>query len=163
MAQPRVTDARSLMTAMPTIHLAVVRLMRPVVGGQSILSMIASDDPDLRKGALTIINTAWCAVAVAFLVALLVVGIPVRVLAGDHAGEVVVSILLGGIFVCIAGCAHVLRRWYWYLPKARRRLRAGDRPAFEAYMRRSLPRNSSIVFQSAIGILTVLIALSSGS
>jgi hypothetical protein len=35
--------------------------------------------------------------------------------------------------------------------------------AFEAYMRRSLPRNSSIVLQSATGILTVLIALSSES
>jgi hypothetical protein len=30
-------------------------------------------------------------------------------------------------------------------------------------MQRSLPRNSSVVFQSVVGILTVLIALSSGS
>jgi hypothetical protein len=37
------------MTATPTIHLAVVRLMRPIVGGDSIVSMIASDDPNLRR------------------------------------------------------------------------------------------------------------------
>jgi hypothetical protein len=151
------------MTAAPTIHLAVVRLMRPIVGGDSIVSMIASADPDLRKAALTIINTAWCVLAFAFLVAMLAVGIPARVLAGPRAGRVVVSIWLGAGFFCLAGCAHVLRRWYWFLPKARRRLRAGDRPAFEAYMQRSLPRNSSVVFQSAVGILATVIALSSGS
>jgi hypothetical protein len=138
--------------------------MRPIFGDVSVInSMIASDDPDLRKGALTIINGAWCVLAFAFLVAMLVIGIPVQVLAGDHAGQVVVGIFAGASFFCLAGCAHVVRRWYWYLPRARRRLRAGDRRAFEAYMQRSLPRNSSIVFQSFVGILTVLIALSSGS
>jgi hypothetical protein len=137
--------------------------MRPIVGGQSIVSMIASDDPDLRRGALTIINTAWCVLAFVFLVAILVVGVPVQVLAGDHVGKVVLSILAGASFFCLAGCAHVLRRWYWFLPKARRRLRAGDRAAYEDYMQRSLPRNSSIVVQSLVGILTVLIALSSVS
>jgi hypothetical protein len=39
-------------TATPSIHLAVVRLTRPIIGGHGILSMIASDDPDLRRGAL---------------------------------------------------------------------------------------------------------------
>jgi hypothetical protein len=97
--------------------------------------------------------------AFAFLVAMLVVGIPVQVLAGDRAGHVVISILLAAIFFCVAGCAHVLRRWYWYLPKARRRLRAGDRAAYEEYMQRSLPRNSSILFQSVVGILAVIIAI----
>jgi hypothetical protein len=54
---------------------------------------------------------------------------------------------------------HVLRRWYWNLPKARRRLRAGDRAAYEEDMQRSLPRTSSVVFQSLVGILTILIAI----
>jgi hypothetical protein len=101
--------------------------------------------------------------AFAFLVAMLVIGIPVRVLAGDEAGRVVISVCLGGIFFCVAGCAHVLRRWYWYLPKARRRLGAGDRPAYEEYMRQSLPRNSSIVFQSVVGFLAFVITLAPGS
>jgi hypothetical protein len=162
-ARPCATDARSPMTGKPTIHLAVVRLMRPIVGGQSIVSMIASDDPDLRRGALTIINTAWCVLAFAFLVAMAVIGIPVQVLAGDRTGKVVIGVLAGASFFCLAGCAHVLRRWYWFLPMARRRLRAGDRPAYEEATRRSLPRNSSVVLQSVVGILTVLIALSSGS
>jgi hypothetical protein len=150
-------------TATSSIHLAVVRLMRPIIGGQSIVSMIASDDPDLRRGALTITNTAWCVLAFAFFVAMVVIGIPVQALAGDRAGKVVVGVLAGASFFCLAGCAHVLRRWYWFLPKARRRLRAGDRAAYEAYMQRALPRNSSIVFQSVIGILAAVIALSSAS
>ena len=151
------------MTATSSIHLAVVRLMRPIIGGQSIVSMIASDDPDLRRGALTITNTAWCVLAFAFFVAMVVIGIPVQALAGDRAGKVVVGVLAGASFFCLAGCAHVLRRWYWFLPKARRRLRAGDRAAYEEAMRRALPRNSSVVLQSFVGILTVLIALSSGA
>lgn len=83
------------MTATPTIHLAVVRLMRRIVGGDSVPWSIARDDPDLRKSALTIINTAWCALAFVFLVAMLVVGVPVQMLAGDRAGNVVVSIVMG--------------------------------------------------------------------
>jgi hypothetical protein len=151
------------MTASPTIHLAVVRAMRPIIGGDSVPGSLARDDPDLRRSALYIINAAWGMFAFVFLVAIAVIGIPVQVLAGDGAGKVAFSVLGGASFFCLAGCAHVLRRWYWFLPKARRRLRAGDRAAYEEYMQRSLPRNSSVVFQSVIGILTVLIALSSGS
>jgi hypothetical protein len=99
--------------------------------------------------------------AFVFLVAILVVGVPVQALAGDRAGNVVVSIAMGAGFFCLAGCAHVLWRWYWYLPKARRRLRAGDRPAYEEAMRRALPRNSSVVLQSFVGILTAIIAFAS--
>jgi hypothetical protein len=69
--------------------------------------------------------------------------------------------MMGACFFCLAGCAHVVRRWYWYLPKARRRLRAGDRPAYEAAMQRALPRNSSVVLQSVVGILTTIIAFAS--
>jgi hypothetical protein len=151
------------MTATPTFHLAAVRLMRPIFDVDIIPSSIARDDPDSRRNALYVINGAWAMSAFGFLVAMLVVGIPVRVLAGADAGRVVVGIFVGAGFFCLGGCAHVLRRWYWYLPKARRRLRADDRAAYEEYMQRSLPRNSSVVFQSVIGILTILIALSSGS
>jgi hypothetical protein len=73
--------------------------------------------------------------------------------------QIVVGIFVGPGFFCLAGCAYVLRRWCWFLPKARRRLRAGDRAGYEEYMRRSLPRNSSVVFQSVVGILTVIIAI----
>jgi hypothetical protein len=147
------------MTATPTIHLAVVRLMRPIIGGDSVPWSIARVDPDLRRSALYIINAAWGVLAFGFVVAMVVVGIAVRSVAGDRAGNVVVSVMMGAGFFCLAGCAHVVRRWYWYLPKARRRLRAGDRPAYEDYMQRALPRNRSIIFQSVVGILTTVIAL----
>jgi hypothetical protein len=147
------------MTATPTVHLAVVRLMRPIVGGDSVPRSIARDDPELRRSALYIVNGAWCVLAFTFLVAMLAIEIPVRVLAGDRAARIVVAILAGASFFCLAGCASVLRRCYWYLPKACRRLRAGDRAGYQEYMRRSLPRNSSILFQSVVGIMTVLIAI----
>jgi hypothetical protein len=149
------------MTASPTVHLAVVRLMRPIIGGDSVPWSIARDDPDLRRSALYIINAAWGVLAFAFLVAMVVVGFAVRSVAGDRAGNAVWSVMMGAGFFCLAGCAHVVRRWYWYLPKARRRLRAGDRPAYADYMQRALPRNSSVVFQSVVGILTTVIALAS--
>jgi hypothetical protein len=38
--------------AKPTIHLAVVRAMRPIIGGDSVPWSIARDDPDLRTLAL---------------------------------------------------------------------------------------------------------------
>lgn len=152
------------MSASPTIHLAVVRALPSSFGDvDSIVSIIARDDPESRRSALYIINAAWGMFAFAFLVAMVVVGIPVQVLAGDRVGGVVVSILAGASFFCLAGCAHVVRRWYWNLPKARRRLRGGDRPAYETYMQRSLPRNRSVVFQSVVGILTAVILLSSGA
>jgi hypothetical protein len=69
--------------------------------------------------------------------------------------------MMGAGFFCLAGCAHVVRRWYWFLPKARRRLRAGDRAAYDEHMRRALPRNSSVVAQSVVGILTAIIAFAS--
>jgi hypothetical protein len=150
------------MTATPTIHLAAVRLMRPIFRDVDIIPWsIARDDPDSRRNALYVINGAWGMLAFAFLVAMLVVGDTVQFLAGDRAGNAVWSIMMGAGFFCLAGCAHVLRRWYWYLPKARRRLRAGDRRGYEDYMQRALPRNSSVVFQSIVGILTAVIAFAS--
>lgn len=151
------------MTTSLTIHLAVVRLMRPIVRGDSVPWSIGRDDADVRGSALYIINAAWAILAFAFLVAMLVVGVPVQEVAGDRVGRVVFAVLAGAGFFCLAGCAHVLRCWYWFLPKARGRLRAGDRPAYEQYMQRALPRNSSVAVQSVFGILTALIVLSSGS
>jgi hypothetical protein len=69
------------MTAKPTIHFAVVRVMRPIVGGHSIGSFIAHDDPDARRSALYIINSAWCVLAFVLLVASAVMGVLVRMVA----------------------------------------------------------------------------------
>jgi hypothetical protein len=149
------------MTSTSSIHLAVVRLMRPIIGGDSVPWSIARDDPELRRSALYIINAAWGVLAFGFAVAMLVVGNAVQVLGGARAGNAVWSLMMGACFFCLAGCAHVLRRWYWFLPKARRRLRAGDRAAYEEAMRRALPRNSSVVLQSGVGILMAVIAFAS--
>jgi hypothetical protein len=59
-----------------TIHLALVRLMRPIVGDDGVPWSIARDDPDLRRSALYIINGAWCVFAFGSAVAMLVVGMP---------------------------------------------------------------------------------------
>jgi hypothetical protein len=108
----------------------------------------------LRRSALYIVSGAWCVLAFAFLVAMLAIGIPVRVLAGDRAGRIVVAILAGASFFCLAGCASVLRRWYWYLPKAR-----GGCVRVIGLVIRSTCGVRCRVFQSLVGILTVLIAI----
>jgi hypothetical protein len=51
-------------------------------------------------------------------------------------------------------------RTAWYVPKAKRLARRDetDPAAYAAAMRRTLPRNSSLVFQTAVFALTLLIA-----
>jgi hypothetical protein len=49
---------------------------------------------------------------------------------------------------------------YWYVPQARRRARKDgiDSKRFATAMRRTLPRNSSLIFQLAAAVLTILLA-----
>jgi hypothetical protein len=145
------------------MHLAVARALPSSYFGDvdRVVSMVARDDPDSRGRALYIVTAGWFMFALAFLAVGGIMGFLVRAVAGDVAGKVVFSVMEGAACFCLAGCVHVVRRWYWYLPKARTRLRGGDRPAYEEYMRLALPRDSSAVFQSAIGILVAVIVFAS--
>jgi hypothetical protein len=48
---------------------------------------------------------------------------------------------------------------YWYVPQARRRARKDgvDSKRFANSMRRTLPRNSSLIFQLAVAAVTILL------
>jgi hypothetical protein len=118
-------------------------------------------DPDLRRGFAMGANAGWITLSGAFGAAMLLVGVPVQLLLGDAAGNVVLAACLAGGMFCVAGAFNVMWRMYWYVPQARRRARkyGVDSKRFVTSMRRAMPRNSSLIFQAAVGILTFILAV----
>jgi hypothetical protein len=157
-----------------TIHFVIAHAVasrrggdKPFVGvdGDSMLAWSASeDDPDLRRSYAYQVSFGWVILAFAFGLAMLVVGVPVTVVVGDAPGNLVVEICLAACLFCCAGSANVLWRMYYFVPQAKRLARRGetDSEAYAAAMRRTLPRNSSLVFQGAVGILTFISTVASG-
>jgi hypothetical protein len=154
-----------------TVHAAVARLADRVLDrfdtsparGFSIAPLIAHDDtdPDLRHGFALAASAGWYTLGGACIVAMLVVGVPAKLLLGDAVGNLVLTACLAGGMFCVAGLFNVLWRMYWYVPQARRRARKDgvDSKRFATSMRRTMPRNSSLIFQSAVAILTLILAL----
>jgi hypothetical protein len=154
-----------------TVHSAVARLAERVLDrfdtsparGLSLAPLIARDDtdPQLRHTFALGASAGWFTLGGACISAMLVVGVPVKLLLGDAAGNVVLAACLAGLMFCGAGIANVLWRMYWYVPQARRRARnyGTDSERFATSMRRTMPRNSSLIFQTAVGILTFIVAL----
>jgi hypothetical protein len=124
---------------------------------------IARDDtdPDLRRGFAMGANAGWIVLSFVFVLAMLVVGVPVKTVVGDSAGDMVLTVCLSGSMFCVAGAANVLWRMYWYVPQARRRARkyGVDSKRFAKSMRRTLPRNTSLIFQTAVAVLAFVIAV----
>jgi hypothetical protein len=124
------------------------------------LSFDASD-PEQSAYVSSMVAVAWSVPAVVCIVAIGVIGFPVRSLFGQGAAEVVTTTALVGGFFCLAGSVNALWHRLWYVPRARRRLRTegpgGKR--FARSMRRSVPRNGSLVFQVLIAIATLLLAV----
>jgi hypothetical protein len=71
-------------------------------------------------------------------------------------GGIVLSAFAAVGFFCLSGAVNVLWRWYWYLPQARRRARKNGvgSARFASAMRSASPRNSSLIFQWGVGIVT---------
>jgi hypothetical protein len=118
-------------------------------------------DPDLRASYTTAVNAAWALAAFGCVLSMVALGIPAALLFGHAVGNVVVDVLTAATAFCLAGCVNVLWRRLWYVPQARRRARddgvESDRYAIS--MRRTLPRNSSAVFQGAVGIVPLVLAI----
>jgi hypothetical protein len=131
--------------------------------GFSIAPLIAHDDtdPQLRQAFAQGASAGWYTLGGACLFAMLVVGVPSKLLLGDAVGNVVLTACLAGAMFCVAGLVNVLWRMYWYVPQARRRARkyGVDSKRFATSMRRAMPRNSSLIFQTAVAILTFVVAL----
>jgi hypothetical protein len=154
-----------------TVHAAVARLAERILDrydaspgrGFRYAPRIARDDtdPDLRRGYAMGANAGWITLCGICVAAMLVVGYPVRFIFGETAGNAVAGACLAAGMFCVAGSANVLWRMYWYVPQARRRARKDgiDSKRFATSMRRTLPRNSSLIFQTGVAILTLILAL----
>ena len=147
--------------ALRTLDIVAGRSMRRVLGGDVLPAAVRREDPDSRFRVWTIVNCAWCLLAAAFGVGLILVGALVRLAFGQEAGHVALAFGLGVGFFCLAGCVNALWRAYWYVPKLRRVRERGDHRAYDAAFRRTDPRNSTVAFQLVVGILTFAIVATS--
>ncbi len=121
---------------------------------------VTADDPEARGLYAITVNSAWALLAFACGIAMLVFGVSVRAVFGAEAGNVVLDACLGAVFFCLAGCANVLWRKYSFVPQAQRLLRlyGAQDERYLVSMRRTLPRNTSLIFQAAVGIFTFVVA-----
>jgi hypothetical protein len=131
--------------------------------GTSLAALIACDDtnPHLRQVFALGASAGWFTLGGAYIFAMPAVGVPVKFLVGDAAGNVVLTACLAGAMLCFAGALNVIWRMYWYVPQARRRARKDgvDSKRFATSRRRTMPRDSSSSSKTAIATLTVIIAL----
>jgi hypothetical protein len=137
----------------------------PELLGDSILAWsITSKDstPDGRARYADAVNAAWALLAMAFGVAMVVFGYLAQVLLGDAAANLVAAVALGGAFFCLAGCTNALWRKH-YARQARRRHHTygTDSEQYARSMERSLPRDTSLVFQAVVAIFVAVVTATS--
>ena len=156
-----------------TVHFAIANVLerwsgmfaKSLPGGMHDRSLgwtVSRDkNPDLRDYYVGRVLYAWFLLALGFTAGLLLLGVPARALLGTETGRVVLAACLAGSLFCLTGCVNAFWRLFWYLPQARRRLEndGAESEGFAKSMRRALPRNSSLIWQAAVGILTFLIAV----
>jgi hypothetical protein len=118
-------------------------------------------NPDDSRYYAVVVAGGWIALAVAIVLPILLTGIVVYPLFGDEIGAIVVTVFEALAFFCLAGAAYAIGRMLWYVSQARRRLRkhGADNEAFKKSMRRSLPGNTSLIFQTAVAVLVLALAL----
>jgi hypothetical protein len=118
-------------------------------------------NPDDSRYYAVVVTGGWAALAFGFVIAMVLISLPVNRLLGSQATVGWATACLVGAFFCLAGCVNALWHVLWYVPQARRRLRkhGADSEAFKKSMRRSLPGNTSLIFQTAVAILVLILAL----
>jgi hypothetical protein len=118
-------------------------------------------NPEDSRYYAVMVTGGWAALAFGFLIAMVLISFPVnRLLGAQVAVGWATACLVGGVF-CLAGCANAIWHVLWHVPQARRRLRqhGADSDAFKRSMRRSLPGNASLMFQTAVAILVLVLAV----
>jgi hypothetical protein len=90
---------------------------------------------------------------------MVVFGLPAGALLGHVPGAVVFSVWAGVSFFCVSGSANVYWRWFWYLPRRRARKNGVGSAPVAAGMRAASPRNSSLIFQWAVGTLAFVVTV----
>jgi len=139
---------------------------RPAPGtfGDSWLAFSAeADDPEMRRLYAVRVNSAWGLLSFACTVGIVALAGPVKIYLDETAGIALLALFVELSTFCLAGCAYVLWRMYTFVPKARRLKSRGetDTEEYARVMRRTLPRNGSLVFQASVAIIVATIALRS--
>jgi hypothetical protein len=152
-----------------TVHFALVLVFNRDLGGDppepghgdTVLEWHATrDDPESRAFYADAVSTSWVYLAFCCVFALVACAFAVDLLIGDEARNLVAFAWLGACFFCLAGFANVQWRKLQFVPAARRlQNNPGQRDAYAAAMRNMMPRNSSLLFQSAVGVTAFVIAL----
>lgn len=141
-----------------SIHVAVVRLVDPVIGGEELgPDGPVPGDPESMAFWGYMINTSWGLLGFGCLLVMAAVGTAMKKLVSDGATTVALSVCLGALMFCLAGCANALWRTYVILPEARRMARQGAHQDSQATLRTALPPKSSLIAQAVVGILAAVI------
>lgn len=148
-----------------TIHFAITRAvsrrmrLHPGSDEELFARWATQDDPESRADYAFIVGCCWGLLAAGCVFAMAAIGIALGLLVGRAASVVVAIIGLGAGFFCLAGMAEVFWRKYTYQGEAKRLVDSpGRRDAYASAMRNMLPRNSSVIFQSAVAVVTVIAA-----
>jgi ribose/xylose/arabinose/galactoside ABC-type transport system permease subunit len=117
-------------------------------------------EPDDSRYYAAMVACGWGVLAFGFIVAI-GLAFPVGAVLGEQAGNIVAAACVAAAFFCLAGCVNALWHMTWHVLQAGRSLRehgAGSE-GFKRSMRRSLPANTSLVFQIPVAILAFVLAL----
>jgi hypothetical protein len=142
-----------------SVHMAVVRLIEPILGPVPLHYGQGPDFEDPLSISLWayVFNASW-GILGAGVAVLMALGLLWPSLFGQAVANAYLSVVLGASFFCLAGSAAAIWGRYLYLPKAKRRSHRGDPEGFERNMHRALPTNRSLVFQAAVGLFTTIYA-----
>jgi hypothetical protein len=124
-------------------------------------SCLTSDLPQARQTYAFSVLVGWGALVCVGMGGTLVFGYMADAAGGESARRVVVAAWAAGTMFCVAGMFNAMWRAFWFTWKAKRRARR-DGTADERFaraMRGILPRNSSLIGQSVVAVLTLLIVL----
>jgi hypothetical protein len=166
----RKPQPRALTRKVPqgTIHYALaaaaVRRLegRHTPGDLTVEEMLELGDtePDESRYYAGVVAGGWGLVAFGFIVAM-GLALPVGSLRGDQAANIVAAAFMAAGFFCLAGAVNGLWHIAWHVPQARRRLRdhGADSEAFKTSMHRSIPRNTSLIFQTPLAIALLALGM----
>jgi hypothetical protein len=121
---------------------------------------VDATEPDDSRVYGAMVACGWGVLAFGFIVAI-ALAFPVRSLLGEQAGNIAAAACVAAAFFCLAGGVNALWHLTWHVSQARRQLRkhGADSKSFKKSMRRSLPGNTSLIFQIPVAILAFVLSL----
>ena len=148
------------MEGIPSIHTAILDWFslwfRQRKRGEQIDWFLRTDSPIIRLDFLRVLFCAWGVAGVAFLVGTLVLTGPMWLMFGARVAQIVAIPGWAACAFCLAGAPYAsYRRFYASHAKRRANKHGLDDPVVRRYMLRSIPRNDSIVWQSAVAAIVI--------